>query len=87
MKYLRTFACGLVIASFGMALPAFAAKGGNSAGHRQDGTHGHHKGGNKGGNSAGHRQDGTHGHHKGGNSAGHSNKDGSKHPHGSDTKP
>ena len=70
MTYLRTFACGLVIASFGVGLPAYAAKGGNSAGHRQDGTHGHHKGGNKGGNSAGH-----------------SNKDGSKHPHGSDTTP
>jgi hypothetical protein len=81
MQAPKKFFRSLVIAALAVGIPASfasAAKGGKSADHRQDATHGHH--GGKGGNSADHRQDAAHGHHggKGGNSAGH-RQDGTHH--------
>ena len=72
MKYSKWFIAALVAVGLSFAAPtAQAAKGGKSAGHRQDASHGHK--GKKGGNSADHRQDGSHGHKgkKGGKSADH----------------
>jgi hypothetical protein len=54
-KFVMSVLFGAAI--IGYAVPVAAAQG-KSAGHRQDGAHGHKK--HKGGKSAGHRQDAGH---------------------------